>query len=149
ILEGGLPPDATVMSWRGTEGGIAAARAGHDVVMAPVDRLYLDYLQTASPNEPPGRPVQVDMATVYGFDPVPDALGADEARHVLGVQATVFTEHMRSWERMQHAIFPRISALAESAWSPRSRKDYADFLARLPAQLPRYRALGIDYAQTP
>ena len=149
ILEGGLPPDATVMSWRGTEGGIAAARSGHDVVMTPVDKLYLDYLQTASPNEPPGRPVQVNMATVYGFDPVPDALDANEARHVIGVQANVFTEHMRSWARMQHAIFPRISALAESAWSPRARMDYADFLTRLPAQLPRYRALGIDYATTP
>jgi len=149
ILEGGLPPEATVMSWRGTEGGIAAAQSGHDVVMTPVDKLYLDYLQTLSPDEPPGRPVQVTLETVYGFEPVPEALSASQARHIIGVQANVFTEHMRSWARVQHAIFPRIAALAESAWSPAARKDYSDFLARLPAQLPRYRAFDIAYARTP
>ena len=149
ILDGGLPPEATVMSWRGTEGGIAAARSGHDVVMAPWDKLYLDYLQTGSPNEPPGRPTQVTLQTVYDFEPVPDVLTPTQQQHVLGVQANTWTEHMRTWDRVQHAIFPRIAALAESAWSPKARKDYADFLARLPAQLPRWRAFGIAYAQTP
>lgn len=149
ILDGGLPPEATVMSWRGTEGGLAAARAGHDVVMAPSDKLYLDYLQTGSPNEPPGRPSQVTMQTVYEFEPVPQQLAVSQHKHILGVQANVWTEHMRTWPRVQHAIFPRIAALAESAWSPRERRDYADFLERLPAQLPRYQALGIDYADTP
>ena len=149
ILDGGLPPAATVMSWRGTEGGIAAARSGHDVVMAPSDKLYLDYLQTASPNEPPGRPSLVTLQTVYDFEPVPAVLTPAQQQHVLGVQANVWTEHMRTWPRMQHAIFPRMAALAESAWSPAMRKDYASLLARLPAQLARYRALGIDYADTP
>jgi len=149
ILDGGLPPRATVMSWRGTEGGIAAARAGHDVVMTPSDRLYLDYLQTGSPHEPPGRPAQVTLRMVYDFEPVPGVLTPTQQLHILGVQANLWTEHMRTWPRMQHAIFPRIAALAESAWSPAARKDYADFLARLPAQLPRYAAFGIAPAKTP
>jgi len=149
ILDGGIAPNATVMSWRGTEGGVAAARSGHDVVMTPVGHLYLDYLQTPSPNEPPGRPVQVTLEGVYGFEPVPAVLTPEQGKHVIGVQANVFTEHMRTWPRVQHAIFPRIAALSESAWSPAGRKDYADFLTRLPAQLPRYAALGIDYAKTP
>src|SRR5690606_7048518 len=149
ILDGGIAPDATVMSWRGTEGGIAAARTGHDVVMTPVDRLYLDYLQTGSPNEPPGRPAQVTLRDVYEFEPVPAVLTADQQRHILGVQANLWTEHLRTWERQQHAYFPRVSALAEIAWSPAERRDYADFLARLPAQLERYRAFDIAHAQTP
>ncbi|MGJ4803512.1 beta-N-acetylhexosaminidase [Luteimonas sp. SDU82] len=149
ILDGGLAPQATVMSWRGTEGGIAAARAGHDVVMTPADKLYLDYLQTGSPNEVPGRPSQVTLRDVYEFEPVPEVLAPAQRHHILGVQANLWTEHLRSWERMQHAYFPRVAALAESAWSPATRKDYQDFLTRLPAQLARYRAFGIAHAQTP
>ncbi|MEG2980543.1 MAG: family 20 glycosylhydrolase [Stenotrophomonas sp.] len=149
ILDGTLPESATVMSWRGTEGGIAAAKRGHDVVMAPWNKLYLDYLQTMSPNEEPGRPTQVTLETVYAFEPVPDVLDAAQAKHILGVQANVWTEHMRSFARVQHAVFPRIAALAESAWSPREGKDYADFLQRLPAMLPRWNARGIAYAKTP
>ncbi|MGY1521032.1 beta-N-acetylhexosaminidase [Luteimonas sp. A482] len=149
ILDGGIAPQATVMSWRGTEGGIAAARAGHDVVMTPKEKLYLDYQQTLSPNEPPGRPTQVTLRDVYDFDPVPGVLTPAQRAHVLGVQANVWTEHLRSWDRVQHAWFPRVAALAESAWSPLEHKDYAGFLTRLPAQLARYRAFDIAYAQTP
>ncbi len=149
ILDGGLPAEATVMSWRGIEGGIAAASQGHDVVMTPWNKLYLDYLQTDSPNEPPGRPTQVTLRDVYEFEPVPDVLDAERRKHILGLQANVWTEHMRTWERVQHAIFPRIAAVAETGWTTRANKDYAAFLARMPAQLQRYRALGIDYATTP
>ncbi|TWI05895.1 hexosaminidase [Luteimonas cucumeris] len=149
ILAGGLPPEAAVMSWRGTEGGIAAAKQGHDVVMSPVSDLYLDYLQTDSPNEPPGRPATVTLQEVYAYEPMPAGLDATQQKHVLGVQANTWTEHMRGFERVQHAIFPRIAALAESAWSPAERKDWDGFLKRLPVQLQRYRALGIAYAQTP
>jgi hexosaminidase len=149
ILEGGLPPEATVMSWRGIEGGIDAARQGHDVVMSPVTHLYLDYLQTRSTDEPPGRPAMIDLEKVYGFEPVPAALDAQQRKHIIGVQANTFTEHMRSFERVQHAIFPRLAALAETAWSPQADKDYASFVARLPALLSHYRALKIDYADTP
>ena len=149
ILEDDLPADAAVMSWRGIDGGIEAARKGHDVVMAPVSHLYFDYLQTGSPDEPPGRPTLIPLRKVYGFEPVPGALTAKQARHVLGLQANVWTEHMRSFERVEHAFFPRIAAVAETGWSPRARKDYDGFLARLPAQLDRYRGMGIDYARTP
>ena len=149
ILEGGLPAQATVMSWRGIEGGIEAAGEGHDVVMAPSSDLYFDYLQTTSANEFPGRPATIPMAQVYAFDPVPSALPADRHHHILGVQANAWTEHMRDFARVQHAVLPRMAALAEIAWTPVERKDWTGFLARLPAQLSRYRALGIGYAQTP
>ncbi len=149
ILEGGLPEEATVMSWRGIEGGIEAANQGHDVVMSPSSELYLDYLQTDSPNEPPGRPATITLQQVYAFEPMPDALAADKRSHILGLQANVWTEHMRTFARVQHAVFPRLAALAETAWSPREKKDWDGFAARLPSQLQRYRAMGIGYARTP
>lgn len=148
ILEGGLPPAATVMSWRGARGGLEAARLGHDVVMAPAPNLYLDYLQSDSPHEPPGRPTYVTLADVYAFDPVPDGLDARQARHILGAQVNVWTEHMRTAERIQHNIFPRLAALAEVTWSPRERRDIGDFAHRLVRQLDRYRVLGITYADS-
>ncbi|UYB53082.1 family 20 glycosylhydrolase [Xanthomonas sp. AM6] len=149
ILAGGLPERATVMSWQGIEGGITAARQGHDVVMAPVTDLYLDYLQTASPDEPPGRPALTELRKVYAFDPVPAVLDQAQRKHVLGLQATAFSEHMRSWARLQHAVFPRIAAVAETGWTPAQAKDYDGFLQRLPNLLAHYRALGIAYAATP
>ena len=148
IIEGGLPPQATVMSWRGIEGGIEAATHGHDVVMAPSHTLYLDFLQTNLPEEPPGRPKFTSMQKIYAFDPVPAQLDPAQRKHVLGVQANIWTEHTRTFERLQHNVFPRMAALAEIAWTPLERKSYDDFLARLPAQLQRYRALGIAYGQT-
>ncbi|MGX5729292.1 family 20 glycosylhydrolase [Pseudoxanthomonas beigongshangi] len=149
ILEGGLPPEATVMSWRGTEGGLEAATQGHDVVMTPKSHLYLDYHQTTSPNEPPGRPTQVPLEKVYSFEPVPEALAPSLRHHILGLQANVWTEHTRYYARLQHHLYPRLAALAEVGWTPAARKDYADFLQRLPTQLQRYRSLGIAYAKTP
>nr|WP_310093666.1 family 20 glycosylhydrolase [Pseudoxanthomonas sacheonensis] len=149
ILEGGLPEEATVMSWRGIEGGIEAANQGHDVVMSPSSELYFDYLQTDSANEPPGRPATIPLKQVYAFEPVPAALAADKRSHILGLQANVWTEHMRTFARVQHAVFPRIAALAETAWSPAQKKNWDGFVARLPAQLQRYQAMGIGYAQTP
>lgn len=149
ILAGQLPPAATVMSWRGIEGGIDAAKQGHDVVMAPSDTLYFDYLQTASADEIPGRPTMIPLQRVYDFEPVPKVLDAQQAKHILGVQANVWTEHMRSFARVQHAFFPRIAAVAETAWSPQSARSYTSFLQRLPAMLPRWQQQGIAYAQTP
>jgi hexosaminidase len=148
IIEGGLPPQATVMSWRGIEGGIEAATHGHDVVMAPGHTLYLDFLQTDLPGEPPGRPKFTPMQKIYAFDPVPAELDPAQRKHVLGVQANMWTEHTRTIGRLQHNVFPRMAALAEIAWTPQERKSYEDFLRRLPAQLQRYRALGIAYGQT-
>ena len=149
ILEAKLPAEATVMSWRGTEGGLKAAREGHDVVMSPSSDLYLDYLQTTSPHEPPGRPAAIPLKQAYNFEPVPAELEADKRQHILGLQANMWTEHTRTFERLQHNVFPRLAAVAETGWSPREKKDYASFLQRLPAQLQRYRDAGIGYAQTP
>ncbi|SEW29000.1 family 20 glycosylhydrolase [Luteibacter sp. 329MFSha] len=141
ILDGDVPASATVMSWRGTAGAIKAANAGHDVVMAPSPTLYLDRLQSTLPDEPPGRPSEQTLKTLYDFDPVPTEIAANKANHVLGAQVTVFTEYLPNWYRTQHAIFPRIAALAERTWSPKA--DWNGFVARLPAQMSRYRSAGI------
>ncbi|MCD7099967.1 family 20 glycosylhydrolase [Stenotrophomonas sp. MMGLT7] len=149
ILDGGLPPRAAVMSWRGVEGGVEAARLGHDVVMSPTRSLYLDYLQTRSPNEPHGRLALIPLDRFYAFEPVPEQLPAAQHHHILGLQANMWTGDSATFATIQHNTFPRLAAMAETGWSPRARKDYAGFLQRLPAQLQRYRRLGIAYAQTP
>ena len=148
IVDAGLPADATVMSWRGSAGAIAAARAGHDVIMSPSDALYFDYLQGSGHEEPPGRPHLNTLGGVYNFQPVPSELDAAQAGHVIGVQANVWTEHMRTPQRVEHAVFPRIAALAETAWSPATSHDWRNFLQRLVPQLARYQALGIAYADS-
>jgi hexosaminidase len=146
ILEGGLPPDTTVMSWRGMDGGREAARQGHDVVMAPSPGLYFDHLQSDSADEPPGRPGVISLADVYAFEAVPADLTAEQARHIIGLQSNLWTEHVRTPERVQHMLFPRLAALAEAAWSQPERRDWRTFRARMPDQLDRYRALGIAFA---
>ncbi|WP_242108852.1 beta-N-acetylhexosaminidase [Luteimonas aquatica] len=149
ILDGDLPADATVMSWRGIEGGIAAARGGHDAVMTPSNLLYLNRPQSDLPSEPPSHPGTTTLRNVYDYEPVPAALAPAQRKHILGLQANLWTEHVRTFARVQHALFPRLAAVAETGWSPAERKDYGDFLARLPAQLPWYRQFGIAYATTP
>lgn len=148
ILEGGLPRAAVVMSWRGVEGGREAARRGHDVIMAPAPDLYFDHVQSDSSREPPGRSGTETLADVYAFEAIPPDLSAEQARHIIGMQANLWTEHVRTAERVQHMTFPRLAALAEVAWSPQESRDWPGFLARLPDQLDRYRALGIHYAES-
>jgi hexosaminidase len=148
ILQGGLPPRATVMSWQGEAGGVEAARQGHDVVMAPSPLLYFDHVQSRRHDEPPGRPDVVSLADVYAYEPLPPELDAAQAPHVLGAQANLWTEYMATPRRVEYAAFPRVAALAEVLWSPRARRDWQDFLKRLPAQLDRYRTLGVDFADT-
>jgi hexosaminidase len=148
ILESGIPARAAVMSWRGTAGAIEAARAGHDVVMAPSPLLYLDHLQSDSPDEPPGRPELVTLADIYRYEPVPADLGPAHAPRVLGAQLNAWSEHMRLPERVVHQTFPRLAALAEVTWSPVGARDWPGFLERLAVQFARYRALGIGYADT-
>jgi len=145
ILEGGVPAGAAVMSWRGVAGAIAAAASGHDVVLSPAPTLYLDHRQGSGPEEPPGRGQVVSLADVYRFDPLPGAL-AHEPQHVLGLQANLWTEHVRTDERAAYMTWPRAAALAEVAWSPPQRLDWDSFLERLPAEFDRYRALGIHYS---
>ncbi len=147
ILEGGLAPNATVMSWRGVEGAIEAARLGHDAVMTPGPTLYFDYRQ--SPDDgAPGRSTSVSLRDIYDFDPTPDAMTPEQAKRVLGVQANIFTEHMRDESRVEYMTFPKASALAELAWTAHERLDWTGFRARLEPQLARYRALGIRYAES-
>jgi hexosaminidase len=145
IVQAGLGPDATVMSWRGVEGAVSAARAGHDAVLAPDPVLYLDHRQGTFPDEPPGRGAVESLRDMYSFDPLPPALASDPQR-VLGLQASLWTEHVRTEERAAYMTWPRAAALAEIAWSPPGRRSWDDFLQRLPAQFQRYRALGMPFS---
>ncbi len=146
ILEGGLAPNATVMSWRGTDGGVAAARAGHDVVMAPTSHTYLDYYQSqAIDAEPIAIGGFLPLERVYSFDPMPPELEARFARHVLGGQAQVWTEYMKTPKKVEYMAFPRLTALAEAVWTPAALKDYANFRARLDVHLARLSALDVNF----
>ena len=145
ILEGGLPPGATVMSWRGTAGGIEAARQGHDVVMTPTSHLYLDYYQGDPAGEPLAIGGNVPLEKVYDFEPVPLELDSAGARHVLGAQGNVWTEYLKTPAAVEYMAWPRALALAEVTWSPRERRDWPGFVARLPASLAWLDAWGVNY----
>ena len=149
ILEGGLPPRATVMSWRGIKGAVEAAKQGHDVVLSPDPDLYFDHLPTGLAEEPAGRPSPITLRQVYDFNPIPTELDAAEDRHVLGAQANLWSEYFATPAAVTRAAYPRAAALAEVLWSPASAHDWHGFLQRLAGQLVRYRRLGVGYAQTP
>jgi hexosaminidase len=145
ILEGGLAPEATVMSWRGTKGGIAAAKQKHDVIMTPNTYAYLDYYQC----EPEGEPLAIGgylpLEKVYSYDPLPEELTPEEQKHILGFQGNVWTEYISTPEHMQYMAFPRAFAIAETGWTPDRLKDFEDFKARLEVMKKRYDAIGINY----
>jgi hexosaminidase len=145
ILEGGLADNAVVMSWRGTAGGVAAARAGHDVVMAPTSHTYFDYAQSQAPGEPLSANAFLPLETVYAYEPVPGELEAQFTKHVLGAQGQLWTEYMPSPRQVEYQAFPRMSALAEVVWSPKDRKDYAGFLERLRTHEQRLRTIDVNY----
>jgi hexosaminidase len=147
ILEGGLAPNATVMSWRGIDGAIAAASAGHDTVLSPWPTLYFDN-RPVDAATPPGRGRIVSVEAVYGFDPAPAAIKEEQRKHILGVQANIWTEHIRTPDRVEYMAFPRAAAIAEVAWSPAASKNWLSFSERLPAQLQRYDSLNVRYAQS-
>ncbi len=146
ILEGGLTPGATVMSWRGTAGGIKAAKSCHDAVMSPEDPLYFDHRQSTSPQHPPGFGGNIEtLEEVYAYDPVPKELTAEEARHILGAQANLWSCATETEERLQLFAFPRLCALAEIAWCAPVPKDFGAFKQRLDGHLVRLEALGVNY----
>ncbi|MFH8595451.1 beta-N-acetylhexosaminidase [Streptomyces rimosus] len=148
ILEGGLAPGAAVSSWRGYAGGIAAARAGHDVVMCPEQQVYLDHRQHDGPDEPVPIGYVRTLEDVYRFEPVPPQLTPEQAAHVLGTQANVWTEVMETPQRLDYQVFPRLAAFAEVAWSelpPPAERDHAGFTRRMAAHYARLDALGVDY----
>ncbi|WP_371258626.1 beta-N-acetylhexosaminidase [Streptomyces sp. CC53] len=149
ILQGGLAPGAAVSSWRGYAGGIAAAEAGHDVVMCPEQHVYLDHRQDAGPDEPVPLGFVRTLEDVYRFDPVPPGLGPDAAARVLGTQANLWSEVTENRARVDYQLFPRLAAFAEVAWSTRlpapPARDLADFERRMTAHYRRLEALGVDY----
>jgi len=145
ILEGGLAPNAVVMSWRGTQGGIAAAKAGHRVVMTPHEQTYFNYMQHKA-KRGPGHPGYLPLEAVYAFDPL-RGLSPEESKHVLGGQACLWTEYVPTPADVEYLLFPRLLAMAEVLWSPAESRDAKDFLARLPAQLEGLKRAGIRYGE--
>ena len=147
ILEGDVAPNATVMSWRGTSGGIKAAQMGHDVIMTPNLYCYFDYLQTAdSKDEPLGIGGYVPVEKVYSLDPTA-ALTEEQAKHILGAQANLWTEYIATTEHAEYMILPRMAALAEVQWTQPEKKDYADFTQRLPRLIKFYQRDSMNYAK--
>ncbi|GHO46602.1 beta-N-acetylhexosaminidase [Ktedonospora formicarum] len=137
ILEGGLPAGATVMSWRGIEGGIAAAQAHHDVVMTPQSHVYLDHYQSNDPAEPLAIGGYSPLGKTYAFETVPDVLTSDQKKHILGAQCNIWTEYIPSVEHLEYMTFPRLIALAEVVWTPEAQRDFSDFCQRLALHEPR------------
>jgi hexosaminidase len=148
ILEGGLAPGATVMSWRGFDGGIKAAKSGHDVVMSPTSHCYFDYYQGDWRLEPVAIGGFLPLKTVYSYEPTPAELSPEEARHILGAQANLWTEFIGTPEKAQYMIFPRLAAMAEVTWSAKELRDWASFVRRLPRQMKRYAAMGVTVARS-
>lgn len=148
ILEGGLAPNAAVMSWRGEEGGIAAARQLHNVVMTPGEYCYLDHYQADPANEPLAIGGYLPLKKVYGYEPVPSVLSDLEAKYILGAQGNVWTEYMKTPGQVEYMVFPRAAALAEVTWSPKGQRDFENFKIRLNRLAKYYDILGINYCKT-
>ncbi len=146
ILEGGLAENATVMSWRGMAGGIAAAKEGHDVVMAPGSHTYFDHYQSQDKaSEPLAIGGFTNVERVYGFEPVPPELTPQQAKHILGAQSQLWTEYIPNPRHLEYMAFPRLVALSEAVWSGKDRRDFANFMQRLPVHLQRLDALDVNY----
>ena len=147
ILEGELAPNATVMSWRGMDGGIKAAQMGHDVIMSPTDYCYFDYYQTQhTEGEPLAIGGYVPLEKVYSFEPAPDQLTAEQKNHILGAQANLWTEYISDPEHVEYMTLPRLAAMSEVQWMKPGKKEYTAFLKRLPRLLSLYEKLGYNFA---
>lgn len=152
-LEGGLPSKATVMSWRGYDGAIKAARQNHDVIMAHSKFTYFDHYQSEPSLEPlawaglvPGGYTR--LRKVYEFNPIPEVLNRDEAAHIIGIQANLWTEYIRTGEHLDYMSFPRLSALSEVMWTDKKNRDWPGFMRRLEIQKKRYATMGIKYSDS-
>jgi len=148
ILEGGLAPNAAVMSWRGTQGGIAAAKEGHPVVMSPTSHCYFDYYQGKPELEPLAIGGFLPLQKVYSFNPVPEGLTSAEAKYIIGVQANLWTEYVPGPEHADYMTFPRLSALAEVAWTPQESRDFNEFAGRLRYHLQLMDRKDISYSKS-
>mgnify|MGYP006166569773 CR=1 FL=1 len=147
ILEGGLAPNAAVMSWRGTEGGIAAAKQKHFVVMSPGSHCYFDHYQGEPKNEPIAFGGYTNVEKVYSFNPIPKELSEEESKYILGAQANVWTEYINTPEHVEYMVFPRIAALSEVLWGTSNPNEYKVFETRLIQHFERYEKKGINYSK--
>jgi hexosaminidase len=148
ILEGGLAPTATVMSWRGTDGGIAAARAGHDAIMTPGSHCYFDHYQSEPSNEPTAIGGLTTLERVYSYEPVPEGLSPEQAKHIIGAQGNVWTEYMPKSEQVEYMAYPRACAMAEVVWSPKNTRNWTDFSKRIQPHFARMDAAGLKFARS-
>lgn len=148
ILEGGVAPNATVLSWRGIQGAEQAARLGHDAIMCPTSNMYFDYYQTEDrANEPVAFNAYLPIEKVYAFQPVPTSLTPQQAKHIIGVQANLWTEQVATLSHVEYMMLPRLAAACEVQWSNPEHKDYNDFVNRLPHLLKMYDLLGFNYGK--
>ncbi len=147
ILEGGLAPNATVMSWRGEKGGIEAAKQKHDVIMTPTTYVYFDYAQQKNEDSLVIGGF-LPLEKVYNYNPLPNELNAEEQKFILGTQANLWTEYISNPAKVEYMLFPRMTALSEVQWTPQNMKDYDDFKKRLPQQLKRYDLWKVNYCKT-
>lgn len=147
-LEGGLAPNATVMSWRGFEGGVQAARQNHDVIMSPTSHCYFDYYQsTEKQTEPMAIGGYLPVHTVYNFEPVPSILTDAQKQHIIGAQCNLWTEYILDGKQVEYMLLPRMSAMSEVQWTQANRKNYDDFLVRVPHMTAIYDKLGYNYGK--
>jgi hexosaminidase len=145
ILEGGLAPNATVMSWRGVEGAVTAAKQHHDVILTPGSHCYFDHYQSTNKNEPVAIGGFLPLEKVYNFNPIPEELTIEESKYVLGAQGNVWTEYMQTEDKVEYMVFPRIVALSEVVWSKPENKDYESFKSRLIQYQKRLDMLDVNY----
>ncbi len=148
ILEGGLAPEATVMSWRGIAGGIAAAQQGHDAIMTPGTHCYFDHYQGDQEYEPVAIGGYTTLQKVYSYEPIPEELTAEEAKHILGAQGNVWTEYIPTSEKVEYMMMPRMMALSEVVWSPAENRNWDDFVKRFQAHEPTLQKMNINYARS-
>lgn len=147
ILEGGLAPNATVMSWTGIEGGIHAAKTGHDAIMTPVSHMYIDYYQGNPQSEPLAFSAELRLDKVYSYDPIPQELNAQEAKHILGTQANMWTEYITDFKHVEYMLFPRLFALSEVAWGTSKPEDYQSFENRVIHEFAYLDRKNINYSR--
>lgn len=148
ILEGGLAPNATVMSWRGIQGGIQAAKEGHDVIMTPTSNMYFDYYQSAQNElEPLAIGGYLPVSQVYAFEPVPESLTAEEAKYVIGTQGNLWCEYVPTFSHLMYMTLPRLTALSEVQWLDKDKKNYEDFLARCARMTDLYSQYSWNFAK--
>jgi hexosaminidase len=147
ILQGGLAPSATVMSWHGIKGGLKAARMHHHAIMTPTKYCYFDYYQGNPKTEPLGIGGFVPLEKVYSYNPVPDSIPQQQAHYILGAQGNLWTEYIASPRKAEYMAYPRALAMAEIDWTPQDERKWNDFWQRLQPQFKRFDVLDIDYGK--